>query len=99
MLAGEQNTGKTTIARYLVGKKPTKQRISTDGIDLYKGLSYLDLAIDEWLDGEQGNCIYIKKNYGHRKSKQLCPSSVTRRISRQSSPVYKSNQCKSHSDS
>ncbi|CAG2185599.1 unnamed protein product [Mytilus edulis] len=43
MLAGEQGTGKTTIARYLVGKRPTRFRMSTDGIELYNGLSYMDI--------------------------------------------------------
>ncbi|CAG2195073.1 ANK [Mytilus edulis] len=54
ILAGEQGTGKTTIARYLVGKGPTKVRKSTDGIGLYTGLSYIDRDTDEWLDGKQG---------------------------------------------
>lgn len=54
MLAGEQGTGKTTIARYLIGKGPTKMRKSTDGIGLYTGLSYIDRETDEWLDGRQG---------------------------------------------
>ncbi|CAG2191944.1 unnamed protein product [Mytilus edulis] len=53
MLAGEQGTGKTTIARYLVGKRPTRFRMSTDGIELYNGLSYMDLKRKEWLGGEQ----------------------------------------------
>ncbi|CAG2246716.1 unnamed protein product [Mytilus edulis] len=54
MLAGEQGTGKTTIARYLVGKEPTNNRISTDGIDLYNGLSFIDRETEEWLHGTQG---------------------------------------------
>ncbi|VDI41415.1 Hypothetical predicted protein [Mytilus galloprovincialis] len=53
MLAGEQGTGKTTIARYLVGKRPTRFRMSTDGIELYNGLSYMDIEKKEWLGGEQ----------------------------------------------
>ncbi|XP_071150394.1 uncharacterized protein [Mytilus edulis] len=53
MLAGEQETGKTTIARYLVGKGPTKIRMSTDGIDLYNGLSFIDRETKEWLHGKQ----------------------------------------------
>lgn len=55
MLAGEQGTGKTTIARYLVGKGPTKIRISTEGIDLYNGLSFIDRETEEWMHGKQGN--------------------------------------------
>lgn len=54
MLAGEQGTGKTTIARYLVGKGPTKIRMSTDGIGLYNGLSFIDRETKEWLHGKQG---------------------------------------------
>ncbi|VDI42893.1 Hypothetical predicted protein [Mytilus galloprovincialis] len=54
MLAGEQGTGKTTIARYLVGKGPTKIRMSTDGIDLYNGLSFIDRETEEWMNGKQG---------------------------------------------
>ncbi|CAG2206487.1 unnamed protein product [Mytilus edulis] len=53
MLAGEQDTGKTTIARYLVGKQPTKIRMSTDGIELYNGLSYMDYERNIWLGGKQ----------------------------------------------
>ncbi|XP_063448209.1 uncharacterized protein LOC134727752 [Mytilus trossulus] len=53
ILAGEQGTGKTTIARYLVGKGPTKVRKSTDGIGLYTGLSYIDRDTEEWLKGKQ----------------------------------------------
>ncbi|CAC5383627.1 unnamed protein product [Mytilus coruscus] len=53
MLAGEPGTGKTTIARYLVGKGPTESRISTDGIDLYNGLSFIDRAAEEWMNGKQ----------------------------------------------
>ncbi|CAC5393346.1 unnamed protein product [Mytilus coruscus] len=53
MLAGEQGTGKTTIARHLVGKRPTKFRKSTDGIELYNGLSYFDRETKEWLGGQQ----------------------------------------------
>ncbi|CAC5420350.1 unnamed protein product [Mytilus coruscus] len=53
MLAGEQGTGKTTIARYLIGKGPTRMRKSTDGIGLYTGLSYIDRETEEWLDGKQ----------------------------------------------
>ena len=60
MLAGEQNTGKTTIARYLVGKGPTKVRRSTYGIDLYKGLSFFDLDDDDWLGGQQGKNFNIR---------------------------------------
>ncbi|XP_076116511.1 uncharacterized protein LOC143083986 isoform X1 [Mytilus galloprovincialis] len=53
MLAGEQGTGKTTIARYLVGKGPTTRRLSTDGIDLYNGLSFIDREAKEWMHGKQ----------------------------------------------
>ncbi|VDI43102.1 Hypothetical predicted protein [Mytilus galloprovincialis] len=53
MLAGQQGTGKTTIARYLVGKCPTRFRISTDGIELYNGLSYMDRESKNWLGGHQ----------------------------------------------
>ncbi|XP_063417516.1 uncharacterized protein LOC134700074 [Mytilus trossulus] len=53
MLAGQQGTGKTTIARYLVGKCPTRIRISTDGIELYNGLSYMDRESKDWLGGHQ----------------------------------------------
>ncbi|VDI71479.1 Hypothetical predicted protein [Mytilus galloprovincialis] len=53
MLAGEQGTGKTTIARHLVGKQPTRYRKSTDGIELYNGLSYFDRETKEWLGGQQ----------------------------------------------
>ncbi|XP_071126821.1 uncharacterized protein [Mytilus edulis] len=53
MLAGEQGTGKTTLARYLVGKQPTRLRISTDGIELYNGLSFMDRESKEWLGGHQ----------------------------------------------
>lgn len=55
MLAGEPGTGKTTIARFLVGKGPTESRISTDGIDLFKGLSFIDRETDGWVQGKQGN--------------------------------------------
>lgn len=57
MLAGEQGTGKTTIARYLVEKRPTRIRMSTDGIELYNGLSYIDRESKVWLGGKQGNTI------------------------------------------
>ncbi|XP_071149229.1 uncharacterized protein [Mytilus edulis] len=53
MLAGEQGTGKTTIARHLVGKQPTKFRMSTDGIELYNGLSFMDIETNCWLGGQQ----------------------------------------------
>ncbi|VDI83673.1 Hypothetical predicted protein, partial [Mytilus galloprovincialis] len=53
MLAGEQGTGKTTLARYLVGKRPTRYRISTDGIELYNDLSYMDRESKDWLGGLQ----------------------------------------------
>ncbi|CAC5415906.1 unnamed protein product [Mytilus coruscus] len=53
MLVGEQGTGKTTIARYLVGKGPTRVRKSTDGIGLYSGLSYIDRETETWLNGKQ----------------------------------------------
>ncbi|XP_076087934.1 uncharacterized protein LOC143058344 [Mytilus galloprovincialis] len=53
MFAGKQGTGKTTIARYLVGKQPTKFRMSTDGIELYNGLSYMDTESKLWLGGQQ----------------------------------------------
>lgn len=54
MLAGEQGAGKTTLARYLVGKQPTRFRISTDGIELYNGLSYMDRESKNWIGGDQG---------------------------------------------
>ncbi|CAG2210854.1 unnamed protein product [Mytilus edulis] len=53
MLAGDQGTGKTTIARNLVGKCPTRFRKSTDGIELYNGLSYFNRETKEWLGGHQ----------------------------------------------
>ncbi|XP_063411632.1 uncharacterized protein LOC134694548 [Mytilus trossulus] len=53
MLAGEQGTGKTTIARHLVGKQPTKFRMSTDGIELYNGLSFMDIESNCWRGGQQ----------------------------------------------
>ncbi|XP_071148783.1 uncharacterized protein [Mytilus edulis] len=54
MLVGEHGTGKTTIARYLVGKSPTKPKTkSTDGIELTNGLSYIDRESRTWLVGEQ----------------------------------------------
>ncbi|XP_063417524.1 uncharacterized protein LOC134700084 [Mytilus trossulus] len=53
MLAGEQGTGKTTIARHLVGKQPTRFRKSTDGIELYNGLSYFVRETKKWLGGQQ----------------------------------------------
>jgi len=54
MLIGEKGTGKTTVARFLVGKGPTKVRISTEGIDLYTALAYIDRETDEWQNGKQG---------------------------------------------
>jgi ABC-type oligopeptide transport system ATPase subunit len=54
MLLGEKATGKTTIARFLVGQNPTNVRISTEGIDLYTGLAFIDRETDEWLNGKQG---------------------------------------------
>lgn len=57
MFAGEQGTGKTTIARYLVGKQPTRVRMSTDGIELYNGLTYVDRETNVWLDGQQGRHV------------------------------------------
>lgn len=54
MLAGEQGTGKTTIARYLIGKGSTRIRVSTDGIELYNGLSFIDRETEEWMHGKQG---------------------------------------------
>ncbi|VDI71685.1 Hypothetical predicted protein, partial [Mytilus galloprovincialis] len=62
MLAGEQGTGKTTLARYLVGKRPTRFRMSTDGIELYNGLSYMDRESKEWLGGQQGTTSTYKTN-------------------------------------
>ncbi|CAG2246719.1 unnamed protein product [Mytilus edulis] len=53
MLAGEQGTGKTTIARYLIGKGSTRIRVSTDGIELYNGLSFIDRETEEWMHGKQ----------------------------------------------
>ena len=54
MLLGEKGTGKTTVTRFLVGKWPTKVRISTEGIDLYTALAFIDRETDEWLNGKQG---------------------------------------------
>lgn len=54
MLVGEQGTGKTTIARYLAGKRPSRFRIATDGIGLFNGLSYIDRQTKDWLYGKQG---------------------------------------------
>ena len=54
MLLGEKGTGKTTVARFLVGKAPTKVRIYTEGIDLYTALAFIDRETDEWLNGKQG---------------------------------------------
>ena len=54
MLLGEKGTGKTTVARFLVGKGPAKVRISTEGIDLYTDLAFIDGETDEWLNGKQG---------------------------------------------
>ena len=77
MLAGEQNTGKTTIARYLVGKGPTEARMSTDGIDLYRGLSFVDMDNDDWLSVEQGNCICVQLSSFYKKTdKQTSPTDV-----------------------
>ncbi|CAG2185396.1 unnamed protein product [Mytilus edulis] len=53
MLVGEQGTGKTTIARYLAGKRPSRFRIATDGIGLFNGLSYIDRQTKDWLYGKQ----------------------------------------------
>lgn len=57
MLVGEQGTGKTTIARYLVGKQTTKLRRSTDGIEVYNGISYFDYETKEWLNGHLGKTL------------------------------------------
>ena len=54
MLLGEKGTGKTTVARFLVGEGPTKVRVSTEGIDLYSALAFIDRETDEWLHGKQG---------------------------------------------
>jgi adenylate kinase family enzyme len=54
MLLGEKGTGKTTVARFLVGKGPKKVRISTEGIDLYTALAFIDRETDKWLNGKQG---------------------------------------------
>lgn len=59
MLVGEQGTGKTTIARYLIGKEPTRVRRSTNGIGLYIGLSYIDQEENKWLKGKQGIWLYL----------------------------------------
>jgi hypothetical protein len=45
---------KATVARFLVGKGPTKVRISTEGIDLYTALAFIERETDEWLNGKQG---------------------------------------------
>lgn len=57
MLAGEQETGKTTIARFLVGKEPTSTRASTNGIELYNDQSYIDRETKTWIGGEQGKTL------------------------------------------
>jgi hypothetical protein len=44
----------TTVARFLVGKGPTKVRMSTEGIDLYTALAFIDRETDKWLNGKQG---------------------------------------------
>ena len=54
ILLGESGTGKTTVARFLVGKGPTKVRISTEGIAIYTALAFIDRDTDEWLNGKQG---------------------------------------------
>lgn len=58
MLVGEPGIGKTTIARYLVGKGPTKYRVATDGIELYNDLLFMDGKTKQWLDGKQGNHVH-----------------------------------------
>ncbi|VDI36056.1 Hypothetical predicted protein [Mytilus galloprovincialis] len=58
MLVGEPGIGKTTIARYLVGKGPTKFRVATDGIELYNDLLFMDGKTKQWLDGKQGNHVH-----------------------------------------
>ena len=54
MLLGEKGTGKTTLAIFLVGKGAANFRISTEGIDLYTALAFIDRETDEWLNGKQG---------------------------------------------
>ena len=54
ILLGEKGTGKTTVARCLVGKGPAKVRIFTEDIDLYTDLAFIDRETDEWLNGKQG---------------------------------------------
>lgn len=54
ILVGEPSTGKTSIARYLVGKRPARFAMHTEGIKVYSGLAYMDLATKEWLNGQQG---------------------------------------------
>ncbi|CAG2240015.1 unnamed protein product [Mytilus edulis] len=71
MLAGEQGTGKTTIARYLIGKGPTRFRKSTDGIGLYAGLSYIERETEEWLDGKQEE---LTKGRSLRQKTSKCPT-------------------------
>ncbi|XP_071149436.1 uncharacterized protein [Mytilus edulis] len=53
MFVGEAGTGKTVLVRYLVGKRPTRFRSSTDGIEIYNGVSYMDRETKSWLGGEQ----------------------------------------------
>lgn len=53
IIAGEQDNDKTIVARFLVGKGPTKNRISTGGIDVCNGLFYIDHKTEEWLYGKQ----------------------------------------------
>lgn len=61
MLVGEQGTGKSTIARYLFGLGPTRNRLSTYWIDLYYGRSFIDG--EEWVNGRPGIFFPINRRY------------------------------------
>lgn len=54
MLFGEPGTGRTSIARYLVGRQPSRLRRHTEGIKVYSGLAYMNLETKEWLNEQQG---------------------------------------------
>lgn len=61
MFVGEAGTGKRVLVRYLVGKRPTRFRLSTDGIEIYNGVSYMDRETKSWLGGEQGKTLIFTK--------------------------------------